>query len=109
MHQDQARSSTGRSVACTYGAPPDFLWTMAALANFLRLSLLKAAHAVLGGATYRKFGSIILYPYFSLPSLCETWGTHPLIEEVLHRLSRRFSHRLFRAGLTFSHRPSISY
>jgi penicillin V acylase-like amidase (Ntn superfamily) len=41
----------------TYGAPPDFLWTLAALANFMRLSLQKAAHAVLDGATYRKSGS----------------------------------------------------
>jgi hypothetical protein len=27
-------------------APPDFLWTLVALANFMRLSLQKAAHAV---------------------------------------------------------------
>jgi hypothetical protein len=40
---------------------PDFLRTIAALANFMRLSLLKAAHAVLGGATYRKSGSVILH------------------------------------------------
>jgi len=25
--------------------PPDFLWSLVALANFMRLSLLKAAHA----------------------------------------------------------------
>jgi hypothetical protein len=36
---------------------PDFLWTLAALASFMRLSLLKAAHAVLDGATYRKSGT----------------------------------------------------
>ena len=41
----------------TYGAPRDFLWILAALANFMRLSLLKAAHAVFDGATYRKSGS----------------------------------------------------
>jgi hypothetical protein len=28
--------------------PPDFLWSLVALANFMRLSLLKAAHAVVG-------------------------------------------------------------
>jgi hypothetical protein len=47
-----------RAVECrTYGAPQDFLRTLATLANFMRLSLLKAAHADLGGATYRKSGS----------------------------------------------------
>jgi hypothetical protein len=45
------------AVPHTYGAPPDFLWILVALANFMRLSLLKAAHAVLDGATYRKSGS----------------------------------------------------
>ena len=38
-------------------APPDFLWSLLALANLMRLSLLKAAHAVMDGATYRKSGS----------------------------------------------------
>jgi hypothetical protein len=28
--------------------PPDFLWSLLALANFMRLSLLKAAHAGVG-------------------------------------------------------------
>ena len=37
-------------------APPDFLWSLLALANLMRLSLLKAAHAVMDGATYRKSG-----------------------------------------------------
>jgi hypothetical protein len=46
------------AVECrTYGASPDFLWTLAALANIMRLSLRKAAHAVLDGALYRKSGS----------------------------------------------------
>jgi len=38
-------------------APPDFLWSLLALANLMLLSLLKAAHAVVDGATYRKSGS----------------------------------------------------
>src|SRR5271168_3396724 len=42
------------------GLPPDFLWSLLALANLMRLSLLKAAHAVLSGAAYRKSGSPIL-------------------------------------------------
>ncbi len=41
------------------GLPPDFLWSLVALANLMRLSLLKAAHAVLSGAAYRKSGSPI--------------------------------------------------
>jgi hypothetical protein len=43
------------------GLPPDFLWSLVALANFMRLSLLKAAHAVMSGAAYRKSGSPILF------------------------------------------------
>jgi hypothetical protein len=31
------------------GLRPDVLWSLAALANFMRLSLLKAAHAVISG------------------------------------------------------------
>jgi hypothetical protein len=40
---------------------PDFLWTLLALAHFMRLSLTKAAHADFGGAPCRKSG--------------EGWGT----------------------------------
>ena len=36
---------------------PDFLWSLVALANFMRLSLQKAAHANLSGAACRKSGS----------------------------------------------------
>jgi hypothetical protein len=39
------------------GLPPDFLWSLVALTNLMRLSLLKAAHAVMSGAAYRKSGS----------------------------------------------------
>jgi hypothetical protein len=41
--------------------PPDFLWSLVALANLMRLSLLKAAHAVMSGAAYRKSGSPIVF------------------------------------------------
>jgi hypothetical protein len=58
----------------TFGAPPDFLSTLAALASFMRLSLTKAAHAVLGGATYRKSelgSSCIDVP--ALPGWADVW------------------------------------
>ena len=35
---------------------PDFLWNWLALTNFMRLSLMKAAHAVVFSAAYRKPG-----------------------------------------------------
>jgi hypothetical protein len=38
-------------------APPDFLWSLLALANLMRLSSLKAAHAAMDEATHRKSGS----------------------------------------------------
>src|SRR5882757_7717320 len=37
---------------------PDFLWILLALANFMRLSLTKAAHAGVGGAPCRKSGYV---------------------------------------------------
>jgi hypothetical protein len=49
-------TGTGQGRENQVEAPPDFLWTLAALANFMRLSLLKAAHVVLGGAMYRTTG-----------------------------------------------------
>ncbi len=36
--------------------PPDFLRSFVALAKFMRLSLVKAAHAVVSSAAYRKSG-----------------------------------------------------
>jgi hypothetical protein len=54
--------------------PPNFLWSLAALANLMRLSLLKAAHAVMSGAAYRKSGSPIL---LNPGTLWRTWGTRP--------------------------------
>ena len=38
------------------GASQDFLWRWLALAKFMRLSLMKAAHAVVSSAAYRKSG-----------------------------------------------------
>jgi hypothetical protein len=38
---------------------PDFLWNWLALTNFMRLSLMKAAHAVVSSAAYRKSGGVI--------------------------------------------------
>jgi hypothetical protein len=37
--------------------PADFLWSLMALVNLMRLSLLKDAHAVMDRATCRKSGS----------------------------------------------------
>jgi hypothetical protein len=36
---------------------PDFLWSFVGSQNFMRLSLMKGAHAVLSRAAYRKFGA----------------------------------------------------
>jgi hypothetical protein len=41
---------------CSPQRTPDFLSTFLALANFMRLSLMKAAHAGVGGASCRKSG-----------------------------------------------------
>jgi hypothetical protein len=35
---------------------PDFLWSFVGSLNFMRLSLMKGAHAVLSRTAYRKFG-----------------------------------------------------
>jgi hypothetical protein len=43
------------------GLRPDFLWSSMALAHLMRLSLLKAAHAVMSDAAYRKSGSPIFF------------------------------------------------
>jgi hypothetical protein len=43
------------------GFATDFLWSLVALANLMRLSLQKAAHGVLSGAAYSKSGSPILF------------------------------------------------
>jgi len=57
------------------GLPPDFLLRLMALANFMRLSLLKAAHANLFGVPCRKCGSPVL---FGPRTLRRTWGTFPV-------------------------------
>jgi hypothetical protein len=43
------------------GLPPDFLWSLVALANLMRLPLLKAAYVDMAGAAYRKSGSPISF------------------------------------------------
>ena len=72
---DRLRKSYG-------GLPPDFLWSLVALANFMRLSLLKAAHANLFGATCRKSGSPVFFGPGTLPRQAgagwRTWGTRPV-------------------------------
>jgi len=50
------RGFAGRYRKSYGGASPDFLWRLLALANFMRLSLMKAAHADLFGAMCRKSG-----------------------------------------------------
>src|ERR1700723_802073 len=56
LREPRLRQSTGapRSPKRT----PDFLSSLLALANFMRLSLMKAAHAGVGGAPCRKFGYV---------------------------------------------------
>jgi hypothetical protein len=55
---------SGRAKRESTGAPrsprrtPDFLSSLLALANFMRLSLMKAAHADIGGAPCRKSGYV---------------------------------------------------
>jgi hypothetical protein len=48
----QLLSLVGQPLKLRKGFAPDFLWTLAALANLIRLSSLKAAHAVVNGAAY---------------------------------------------------------
>ena len=46
-----------RVLKAMVGLPPDFLSNFLALASFMRLSVLKAAHTNMFGAAYRKSGS----------------------------------------------------
>ena len=48
-----ARRGNSRSL---HFATPDFLWNLVASASFMRLSLLKGAHAALSSAACRKSG-----------------------------------------------------
>ncbi len=57
------------------GLPPDFLSRLLALANLMRLSLLKGAHANLFGPAYRKSRSPV---FFGPGTLWRTWGTRPI-------------------------------
>jgi hypothetical protein len=49
---------------------PDFLWSFVGSLNFMRLSLMKGAHAVLSRAAYRKFGAFRLF--FASPDYSRT-------------------------------------
>jgi hypothetical protein len=61
------------------GLPPDFLWGLVESRYFMRLSLMKAAHANMGGAACRKSGS----PFFSVPrTLVRTWGTRLVADKT---------------------------
>jgi hypothetical protein len=56
------RKSGGGPIAKRQPSPdPDFLWTLLALAHFMRLSLTKAAHADFGSAPCRKSGEGLGY------------------------------------------------
>jgi hypothetical protein len=55
------------------GLPPDFLSSLLALANFMRLSLKKAARANMDGTAYRKSGS----PRLFRPRYAEANVGHP--------------------------------
>ena len=52
------RNLMANSAKAIVGLPPDFLYTLLASANPMRLSLMKAAHAVVGGAPCRKSGCV---------------------------------------------------
>jgi hypothetical protein len=68
-------SSLNRGLWFWTGAPcspkrtPDFLSSLLALANFMRLSLMKAAHAAVGGAPCRKSGYMGRKRIFQMLSL----------------------------------------
>jgi hypothetical protein len=61
---------------------PDFLWSFVGSLNFMRLSLMKGAHAVLSKAAYRKFGASRSFfarcgiPQVSPSSLCRAPQIH---------------------------------
>jgi hypothetical protein len=57
------------------GLPPDFLWSLVALANLMRLSLRKAAHAAVGSATWQEIRvTHLVQPMYAKT---RTWGTRP--------------------------------
>ena len=62
------------SLKALVGLPPDSLWGLLALANFMRLSLKKAAHAAVSGAAYRKSGTPPLVPGPGFPARGTTKG-----------------------------------
>jgi hypothetical protein len=59
---------------------PDFLWSLLALAHFMRLSLNKAAHAGVGGAPCRKPGYVGRKWFVSIAF--PAWLNHLLKETI---------------------------
>jgi hypothetical protein len=55
-HPEQATCHHSRN-QCRVPHIPDFLWCFVGSLNFMRLSLMKGAHAILSRAAYRKFGA----------------------------------------------------
>src|ERR1700678_3655681 len=58
------------------GSPPDFLWSLVALAHLMRLSLLKAAHAAVGECHVAGNPGQPSYSNHVRESP-RTWGTRP--------------------------------
>ena len=84
---------------------PDFLWSLLALAHFMRLSLTKAAHAVVSSAACRKSGEGLgHHPQYCLSAIgaapADEGSAAPLALPDLESVSQPF-----RAGLTFGSRP----
>ncbi len=103
-NQNQAR----RAGAKRQPSPdPDFLWNLLALAQFMRLSLTKAAHADFGGASCRKSGEGL--GHRSAQYRLSARGAAPADEgssaapPALPDLGS--ASQPFRAGLTFGSRP----
>ncbi len=63
----------GQVTKALEGLPPDFLWSLVELGDFMRLSLQKAAHANMGDAAYRKSGS----PHLLRPTYAGANVGHP--------------------------------
>ena len=98
---------------------PDFLWRLMALANFMRLSLMKAAHADVGGAPCRKSGYVgrkrWAQPndrFYSTDmgirnTLTRTKGTCPIPSDPCHS-SVATGRTLFRSSLSGSKQKELA-
>ena len=67
-------SAVGSAASLRVPQNPNFLWGFGDPTNFMRLSLMKAAHGVLGGAAYRKFGS---FAFFAKGGIRDIRGSLP--------------------------------